>query len=80
MKISELIWSDPNSFAWDARDRGGVGGAVSEDDEGVYEPDSKTGGDDGVRWMGQVVCIYSYVPLNFTLRCLAEGGNGLVLG
>ena len=41
----------------------GVGGTVSEDDDGIDEPDGKTGGDDGVGWMGQVVCIYPYISL-----------------
>jgi hypothetical protein len=30
----------------------GVVGAVSEDDDVLDEPDGKTGGDDGVGWMG----------------------------
>ena len=29
-----------------------VGGAVSGDDDRISEPDGKTGGDDGVGWMG----------------------------
>ena len=41
---------------------GGVGGAVSGDDDVLGEPDGETGGDDGVGCMGQVICIYSYVP------------------
>ena len=45
---------------------GGVGGAVSGDDYGIGEADGETGGDDEVGWMGQVICIYPYVPL--TLR------------
>ena len=40
---------------------GGVGGAVSGDDDGIGEPDGGTGGDDGVGCMGQVICIYPYV-------------------
>jgi len=40
-----------------------VGGAVSGDDDRIGEPDGKTGGDDGVGWMGQIICIYPYVPL-----------------
>ena len=39
-----------------------VRGAVSEDDDVLGESDGKTGGDDGVGWMGQVICIYPYVP------------------
>jgi len=31
---------------------GGVGGAVSGDNNVLGEPDGKTGGDDGVGWMG----------------------------
>ena len=42
----------------------GVVGAVSEDNDVLGEPNGKTGGDDGVGWMGQVICIYPYVPLN----------------
>ena len=30
-------------------------------DDGIGEPDGETGGDDRVRWMGQVVCIYPCV-------------------
>jgi len=41
---------------------GGVGGPVSGDDDVIGEPDGETGGDDGVGWMGQVICIYLYVP------------------
>ena len=41
----------------------GVVGAVSEDDDVLGEPDGETGGDDGVGWMGQVICIYPYVLL-----------------
>jgi len=43
---------------------GGVGGAVSGDDDGIGGPNGNAGGDDGVGWMGQVICIYPYVPLN----------------
>ena len=42
---------------------GGIGGAVSEDDDGIGEPDGETGGDEGVGCVGQVICIYPYVPL-----------------
>jgi hypothetical protein len=41
----------------------GAGGAVSGDDDGIGKSDGETGGDDGVGWMGQVICIYPYVPL-----------------
>ena len=37
---------------------GGVGGAVSGDDDGIGEADGETGEDGGVGWMGQVICIY----------------------
>jgi len=40
------------------------GGAVSGDDGGIGEPDGETGGDQSAGWMGQVICIYPYVPLN----------------
>jgi len=48
---------------------GCVDGVASEDDDVLGEPDIETGGDDGVGWMGQVICIYPYVPLNTPL-CL----------
>jgi len=41
----------------------GVGCVISEDDNVLGEPDGETGGDDAVGWMGQVICIYPYVPL-----------------
>ena len=43
---------------------GGVSGAVSGDDDGIGEVDGETGGDDGVGWMGQVICIYPYVRMS----------------
>jgi hypothetical protein len=42
---------------------GGVSGAVSGNDDGIGEADGETGGDDGIGWMGQINCIYPYVPL-----------------
>ena len=45
--------------------RGGVGGAVSGDDDGIGDSDRENGGDDGIGWMGQVISIYPYVPLMF---------------
>ena len=42
---------------------GGVGGAVSGDDDVLGEPDGETGGDDGAGCVGEVICIYPYVPL-----------------
>ena len=41
----------------------GVGGTVSEDNDVLGEPDGKTGRDDEVGWMGQVISIYPYGPL-----------------
>ena len=41
----------------------GSGGPVSGEDDVIGEPDGETRGDDGVGWMGQVICIYPYVPL-----------------
>jgi hypothetical protein len=41
---------------------GGAGGAVSGDDVGIREPHGETGGDDGVRCVGQVISIYPYLP------------------
>ena len=43
---------------------GGVGGAVSWDDDVIGEPDGETGEDDGVGCVGQVIFIYPYGPLN----------------
>jgi len=43
---------------------GGVGGAVSGDDDVIGEPDGETGGDDGVGLVEQVISIYPYVPFN----------------
>ena len=51
----------------------GVGGAVIlGDDNSIGEPDGETGRDDGVRWMGQVICIYPYVLLTRGARCNRE--------
>jgi hypothetical protein len=47
--------------------RRSVGGAVSGDDDLLGEPDGETGGDDGVGYMGQVICIYPYVPSQHAL-------------
>ena len=53
---------------------GGVGGTVSGDDDVSSEPDGETaGGDDGVEWMEQVICIYPYV---FTLGYKSEFLSG----
>ena len=46
---------------------GGVGGAVSGDDDVLGEPDGETGGDDGVGCMAKVICIYPYVSLMYAL-------------
>jgi hypothetical protein len=46
---------------------GGLGDTVSGDDNGISEPNGETGGDDGVGCMGQVICIYPYVPLGLLL-------------
>ena len=51
---------------------GDVGGAVSGDDDGIGAPDGKTGGDDGVGRMGQVISIYPYVPLCNQNLCTFE--------
>ena len=42
---------------------GGVGVAVSGDDDVVGEPDNETGGNNGVGEMRQVICICPYVPI-----------------
>ena len=47
---------------------GGVGVTVSGDDDVIGEPDGETEGDDGFGCVGQVICIYPYVPLNFLLE------------
>ena len=47
---------------------GGVGGAVSGDDDGIGEPDGETGGDDRVGWIGQAISIYPYVPQIFPVH------------
>ena len=54
--------------SWDTQ---GIGGAVSGDDDGIGAPDGKTGGDDGVGRMGQVICIYPYVPKVFVPKVFA---------
>jgi hypothetical protein len=36
---------------------------VSGYDDVTGEPDGETGGDDGVGCVGQVICIYPYVPI-----------------
>ncbi len=43
---------------------GGIGGAVFGCDDGIGKLDGETGGDDGVGWIGQVICIYPYAPLD----------------
>ena len=45
---------------------GGIGRAVSGDDDGINELDGETGGDDGVGCMGQVICIHPYAPSIFS--------------
>ena len=59
---------------------GGVGGAVSEDDDGISEPDGETGGDGTVGWMGQVICIYPYVPLTRSKyhKMILKGNFGVI--
>ena len=42
---------------------GSIGGAVSGDDDVIGEPDGKTGRDDGVGCVEEVICIYPYVSL-----------------
>jgi hypothetical protein len=42
----------------------GVDIAVSGDDDLIGEPNGETGEYDGVGCMGQIICIYPYVPLN----------------
>ena len=54
---------------------GGFGGAVSGDDDVLGEPDGETGGDDGVGCVGQVICIYPYVPLNGRFFIMETAGG-----
>ena len=44
--------------------QGGVGGAVSGEDNVIGEPDAGTGRDGGVGCVGQVICISPYLPFN----------------
>ena len=55
---------------------GGVGGAVSEDDDGIGEPDGETGGDDGVEWMRQSNL---HLPLRPPPAILPAGHRGVSL-
>ena len=48
---------------------GGLGGTVSGDDNGIGEPDGETEGDEGAGWVGQIICIYPYVPLAYYFEC-----------
>ena len=41
---------------------GGVGGAVSGNDDVVGEPDGESGGDGGVGWLEQIIPLCPYVP------------------
>ncbi len=43
--------------ASEVRIHGGVGGEVFGDDDVLGEPDGETGGDDGVGYVGQVICL-----------------------
>ena len=55
---------------------GGVGGAVSGDDGVIGEPDGETGGDNGVGYMGEVICIYPYISKSSILRQFKSEGRG----
>ena len=44
---------------------GGVGGAVSGNDNVAGEPDSESGGDGGVEWLKRIIPLCPYVPLLF---------------
>ena len=41
---------------------GGVGGAVSGNDDAAGEPDGESGGDGGVGWLERVIPLCPYVP------------------
>ncbi len=41
---------------------GGVGGAVSGNDDDAGEPDGESGGDGGVGWFERVIPLCPYVP------------------
>jgi hypothetical protein len=43
---------------------------------GFGEPDGKTGGNDGVGCVGEVICIYPYVPLK-NLKITFFMGDGV---
>ena len=49
---------------------GGVGDAVSGDDNGIGEPDDETGGNDEVGWMGKEISIYPIPPHFFMVEDL----------
>ena len=51
----------------------GIGGVVSRDDDVIGKPDGETGRDDGAGWMGQVICIYPYIPLTCDRRLASFG-------
>ena len=44
---------------------GGVGGAVSGDDDLIGEPDGETGGNDGGVWIRKIISFYPYAPRMF---------------
>jgi len=48
------------------------GGAVFGDDDIVGRSDSETAEDEGVRCVGQSICIYPYAPAPLP-RCLEKG-------
>jgi hypothetical protein len=56
--------------------QGCVESKVSGDDYGIGEPDGETGGDDGVGCMGQVICIYPYVPTSNSIIPRVKPGKG----
>jgi hypothetical protein len=48
---------------------------------GFGEPDGKTGGNDGIGCVGEVICIYPYVPLtNHSYMVSMEFHGGILWG
>ena len=54
-------------MGWRDVNRGHAKTKETECIRGFGEPDGKTGGNDGVGCVGEVICIYPYVPLNLIL-------------
>ncbi len=56
---------------------GGVGSAVSGNDDAAGEPDGESGGDGGVGWLERVIPLCPYVPnSSFGYGSLELGSHG----